>query len=75
MFSTTFFRWDECLSTARLAKAIVVGLLASAVPAPAAAWSNGVDGPNAFGTHDWILKKAIRAAGADASVPATRATS
>jgi hypothetical protein len=35
--------------------------------APAGAWSNGVEGPNSFGTHDWILKKAIKAAGKKAS--------
>lgn len=33
----------------------------------AAGWSNGVNGCNSFGTHDWILKKAIRAAGQKAS--------
>ena len=26
---------------------------------PAGGWSNGVNGCNAFGTHDWILKKAF----------------
>ena len=35
--------------------------------APAGAWSNGADGPNSFGTHDWILKKAIKAAGKKAA--------
>ena len=30
---------------------------------PAAAWSNGVDGPNAYGTHDWILDHALDALG------------
>jgi len=34
---------------------------------PAGGWSNGVNGCNSFGTHDWILKKAIRAAGEKAS--------
>ena len=34
------------------------------VPSPGAlAWSNGVNGPNTFGTHDWILREAIEAAG------------
>ena len=33
------------------------------IPSPAAGWSNGVNGCNSFGTHDWILKKAIHAAG------------
>ncbi|MFP5352100.1 MAG: hypothetical protein ACLGIB_06015 [Actinomycetota bacterium] len=32
--------------------------------APAArAWSNGVDGCNAYGTHDWILDEALEATG------------
>jgi hypothetical protein len=30
---------------------------------PAAAWSNGSDGYNSFGTHDWILAKALKGAG------------
>ena len=30
---------------------------------PAAAWSNGVDGPNTYGTHDWILDHALDALG------------
>ena len=29
----------------------------------ALAWSNGENGPNSFGTHDWILREAIEAAG------------
>jgi hypothetical protein len=37
------------------------------IPAPAVAWSNGVDGPDSYGTHDWILDKALEAAGDDAS--------
>lgn len=37
------------------------------VPTPAAAWSNGVDGPDSYGTHDWILDKALEAAGEEAS--------
>ena len=35
-------------------------LIALVVPQPAQAWSNGVDGPNAYGTHDWVLDKAIK---------------
>lgn len=30
---------------------------------PAVAWSNGVDGPNTYGTHDWILDHALDALG------------
>jgi hypothetical protein len=33
-----------------------------ALPAGALAWSNGPDGPNSFGTHDWVLKEADRLA-------------
>jgi hypothetical protein len=47
---------------------LTVGVLACAllfvaalVPAqPARAWSNGVDGPNTYGTHDWVLHRAIK---------------
>ena len=37
------------------------------LPLPAHAWSNGANGYNSFGTHDWILREAIRALGDDAS--------
>ena len=30
---------------------------------PAFAWGNGVDGPDTFGTHDWILREGVRLAG------------
>lgn len=41
---------------------VVVGALL--MPAPQAfAWANGTKGCNSFGAHDWILKKAIEAAG------------
>ena len=47
-----------------VALALTLSLLAS----PSAhAWSNGVDGYDSFGTHDWILREAIRALGDDAS--------
>ena len=42
-------------------------LLLEIAPPPATAWSNGQSGPNYFGTHDWVLKKAIKAAGNDAN--------
>lgn len=45
----------------RLSALILAALLL--IPSPAFAWSNGVDGCDSFGTHDWILKKAIRATG------------
>jgi hypothetical protein len=37
--------------------AALVGCLL--VPHPASGWSNGVNGPDSFGTHDWILQLAI----------------
>ncbi|MFN2389330.1 MAG: hypothetical protein ABR575_06980 [Actinomycetota bacterium] len=43
--------------------ALVIALLLGA-PAHAAAWSNGVDGGDSYGTHDWILEKALQGAGA-----------
>jgi hypothetical protein len=45
--------------------AACVAVLVSAVPA--GGWSNGNNGCNSFGTHDWVLKRAIRATGNDAS--------
>jgi hypothetical protein len=47
-----------------VAAGVAIGVAAAA---PAMAWANGPGGPDSFGTHDWILKKAIRAAGGDAS--------
>ena len=44
----------------------VIGMLLALAP-DAGAWSNGTDGCNSFGTHDWVLKKAIKAAGSEAS--------
>jgi hypothetical protein len=35
--------------------------------APAAGWANGTNGCNSYGTHDWVLKKAIKAVRDDAS--------
>jgi hypothetical protein len=37
-------------------------LLALLLPAVAQAWSNGGDGGNGFGTHDWVLQEANRLA-------------
>jgi len=36
-------------------------------PAPAWGWSNGRAGPDSFGTHDWILHRAVLALGSDVS--------
>lgn len=41
---------------------LLVCLVALALPAAAMAWSNGDDGGNGFGTHDWILREAARLA-------------
>ena len=41
---------------------LVASLLVTAAPA-ASAWSNGRSGPNSFGTHDWVLFKAVNAVG------------
>jgi hypothetical protein len=30
---------------------------------PASAWSNGVEGPDTFGTHDWVLRAALSRVG------------
>ena len=40
--------------------ALLLGLL---LPADAQAWSNGTNGPNTFGTHDWIVREGVRLAG------------
>ena len=45
--------------------AVLVCLAALLVlPSAALAWSNGNDGGNGFGTHDWILREATRLAAA-----------
>jgi len=49
----------------RIVLALAVCLLALPAsllnkPAEVRAWSNGQSGPNGYGTHDWILDKAIR---------------
>jgi len=40
----------------------VVAIAVASAPS-ADGWSNGENGCNSFGTHDWILRKALRAAG------------
>jgi hypothetical protein len=45
---------------------ILVPLLVLGSAAPALAWSNGVHGYNSYGTHDWVLAKALGALGPDA---------
>lgn len=47
----------------RLLIAGLVAVLATLLlPAAAAAWSNGDDGGDGFGTHDWVLQEARRVA-------------
>ena len=36
-------------------------LLVVLFPAPALAWSNGAEGCNSYGTHDWVLDQALQA--------------
>ena len=45
----------------RLVGAVVVVLMAVGA-SNAGAWSNGTNGCNSDGTHDWVTKKAIKAA-------------
>jgi hypothetical protein len=45
-----------------IACAVVAATTMGCAP-PAAAWSNGVDGPDTYGTHDWILDHALDALG------------
>jgi hypothetical protein len=47
----------------RFVVACVIVVTTTAGTLPAAAWSNGVDGPNTYGTHDWILDHALDALG------------
>jgi hypothetical protein len=50
------------VTRATLACAIAL-TVSAAVASPAFAWSNGVDGPDTYGTHDWILDHALDALG------------
>ena len=48
----------------RAAAACLIAALSSLLStSPATDWSNGPNGPNGFGTHDWILDRAWRNAG------------
>jgi hypothetical protein len=46
-------------------RSLVLALLSSVLVAmlgtPVHAWSNGPNGPDTFGTHDWIMAKALKA--------------
>ena len=41
---------------------VVAALVLLTLPGAALAWSNGPNGANGFGTHDWVLKEANRLA-------------
>ena len=56
-------RWMTVLSMVVITA--VVGLVFASTPA--FAWANGTGGCNSYGTHDWILNKAMKAVGDDAS--------
>lgn len=49
---------------------VLAALLLSA--SPAGAWSNGTEGCDSYGTHDWILDQALQAVGEDADWVRTR---
>jgi hypothetical protein len=51
------------VGTTPITAALVAGVLLSlAAPPPARAWLNGLpQKPNSFGTHDWVLFKAVKA--------------
>jgi hypothetical protein len=57
---------------------LLAALLVFGMVADASAWSNGRNGPNSFGTHDWILREGVRLAGRQGRwvclKPALRAT-
>jgi hypothetical protein len=46
-----------------LVGAVLVGAVLVAAPGVAFAWSNGVQGPDRFGTHDWVLRAALAEVG------------
>ena len=54
---------------------VVVTMLSIAVisaPTGALAWSNGEEGCNSYGTHDWVLDQALQAVGEQADWVRTR---
>lgn len=55
--------YREAVIGRRLVVAALVGAMtvpaSLVVASPALAWSNGVHGPNTYGTHDWILDHAL----------------
>ena len=61
-------------AAARRVSTIVAGalLMSSVVAVPALAWSNGTEGCNSYGTHDWVLDQALQAIGEQADWVKTR---
>lgn len=55
------------IGRATLVPVVVLSLVALWPAPPASAWSNGVAGPNSYGTHDWLLDRALSALGETAS--------
>lgn len=55
------------VGSTRLVTIVAGVMVAVASASPAGGWANGTGGCNSFGTHDWILKKAIKAAGKKAN--------
>lgn len=51
----------------RLVIVLLAGLLVVGGASPALAWANGPDGPDSYGTHDWVLDQALQAVGEKAS--------
>jgi len=50
------------MRTRAICCAVLALLVLAVFPAAAFGWCNGPDGPNTFGTHDWVLKEANRLA-------------
>lgn len=52
--------------TRRWAFLISIVMVLSSFATPALAWSNGTDGCDSYGTHDWILDQALQSVGEEA---------
>jgi len=47
----------------RVATMVLTATIVASIPGIAHAWSNGVEGPDGFGTHDWVLRAALERVG------------
>lgn len=56
----------------KLCCVVLVGALFGVTAPSAHAWSNGTEGCNSYGTHDWILDQALEAVGEGAQWVRTR---